>query len=131
MWKISMKPGGRSRSAGVGACAFIGCRKSGLELRHVPHLRPAVPAAHQGVSEVGPRASDARADFDWSEPDPRREFLRVKWNSDGGLDLYPRRIRRAYFDRLGRRAGGQPPNHAIPERRPGAFPAIRGALPVK
>ena len=30
----------------------------------------------------------ARADFDWPEADPRREFLRVKWNADGGLDLY-------------------------------------------
>ena len=29
-----------------------------------------------------------RADFDWLEPDARREFLRVKWNARGGLDLY-------------------------------------------
>jgi molybdopterin molybdotransferase len=38
---------------------------------------------------VAPRAIDARADFDWPEPDARREFLRVKWNAQGGLELYP------------------------------------------
>ena len=40
-------------------------------------------------AEVAPRALEARADFDWREPDARREFLRVKWNAQGGLDLYP------------------------------------------
>ena len=29
-----------------------------------------------------------RADFDWLQPDARREFLRCRWNEDGGLDLY-------------------------------------------
>jgi molybdopterin molybdotransferase len=43
----------------------------------------------QGMSEVMPRAIAARADFDWPEPDARREFLRVKWNAQGGLELYP------------------------------------------
>ena len=43
----------------------------------------------QGVLDVAPRSLAARADFDWAEPDPRREFLRVKWNARGGLDLYP------------------------------------------
>jgi molybdopterin molybdotransferase len=30
-----------------------------------------------------------RADFDWLKADRRNEFLRVKINNDGGLDLYP------------------------------------------
>ena len=30
-----------------------------------------------------------RADFDWLKPDRRNEFLRVKLNSSGGLDLFP------------------------------------------
>jgi molybdopterin molybdotransferase len=38
---------------------------------------------------VAPHAIEARADFDWREPDSRREYLRVKWNAQGGLDLYP------------------------------------------
>ena len=43
----------------------------------------------QGLIDVAPKSIAARADFDWPEPDARREFLRVKWNSQGGLDLYP------------------------------------------
>jgi molybdopterin molybdotransferase len=43
----------------------------------------------QGLSRTEPRFIMARADFDWQEPDARREFLRVKWNAQGGLDLYP------------------------------------------
>jgi molybdopterin molybdotransferase len=43
----------------------------------------------QGLTETRPRSIAARADFDWLEPDARREFLRVKWNAQGGLDLYP------------------------------------------
>ena len=42
----------------------------------------------RGMTDVTPQAMLARADFDWLEADPRREFLRVKWNADGGLDLY-------------------------------------------
>lgn len=30
-----------------------------------------------------------RADFDWIKPDRRNEFLRVRINDAGGLDLYP------------------------------------------
>jgi molybdopterin molybdotransferase len=29
-----------------------------------------------------------RADFDWPKPDRRREFLRVRRNAQGGLDLF-------------------------------------------
>ena len=43
----------------------------------------------QGIAHVQPHAIAARADFDWAEPDARREFLRVKWNASGGLDIYP------------------------------------------
>jgi molybdopterin molybdotransferase len=30
-----------------------------------------------------------RADFDWPRADKRREFLRVRRNDRGGLDLFP------------------------------------------
>jgi molybdopterin molybdotransferase len=30
-----------------------------------------------------------RADFDWLKADRRNEFLRVKLNNNGGLDLFP------------------------------------------
>ena len=51
-------------------------------------MRPFLLKA-QGVSKADPHVIDARADFDWPEPDPRREFLRARWNSQGGLELYP------------------------------------------
>ena len=43
----------------------------------------------QGIEEVAPHALGLRSDFDWPRPDVRREFLRVRRNSAGGLDLYP------------------------------------------
>ena len=29
-----------------------------------------------------------RADFDWPKPDKRREFLRVRLNASGGVELF-------------------------------------------
>ena len=43
----------------------------------------------QGMTDIAPRSIEARADFDWTQPDTRREFLRAKWNAKGGLELYP------------------------------------------
>jgi molybdopterin molybdotransferase len=90
MWKISMKPGRPLAFGRIGGCAFIGLPGNPVSsfVTFLIFVRPFLLRT-QGVSEVAPRASDARADFDWSDPDPRREFLRAKWNSGGGLDLYP------------------------------------------
>ena len=115
MWKISMKPGRPLAFGRIGACAFIGLPGNPVSsfVTFLIFVRPFLLRT-QGVSEVGPRASDARADFDWSDPDPRREFLRVKWNSDGGLDLYPTQdsavlTSTAWADGL----VDNPPNHTI------------------
>ena len=43
----------------------------------------------QGRHNVLPRSYPMRADFDWLKADRRNEFLRVKINSMGGLDLFP------------------------------------------
>ena len=43
----------------------------------------------QGLPTALPTAMSVRADFDWGKPDKRREFLRVRFNAEGGLDLYP------------------------------------------
>jgi len=43
----------------------------------------------QGTTEFQPRPMRLRADFDWPKPDRRREFLRVRRNLQGGLDLFP------------------------------------------
>ena len=42
----------------------------------------------QGVSAVAPQTIAARADFTWPKADKRREFLRVRHNATGGLDLF-------------------------------------------
>jgi molybdopterin molybdotransferase len=38
---------------------------------------------------LAPLAYPLRADFDWSKPDARREFLRARVNAEGGLDVFP------------------------------------------
>jgi molybdopterin molybdotransferase len=45
--------------------------------------------ALQGRPAAAPVAYQMRADFDWPRPDRRREFLRVRLNDQGGLDLFP------------------------------------------
>ena len=42
----------------------------------------------QGAADVAPPAVSLRADFRLPRPDRRREFLRVRRNATGGLDLF-------------------------------------------
>jgi len=42
----------------------------------------------QGATAVAPVHVPMRADFAWPRPDKRREFLRVRRNGAGGLDLF-------------------------------------------
>lgn len=42
-----------------------------------------------GQAWATPAHVPLRADFDWPQPDRRREFLRVRVNAQGGLDLFP------------------------------------------
>ena len=90
MWKIAMKPGRPLAFGKVGGAAFIGLPGNPVSsfVTFLMFVRPFLRRT-QGIAEVAPRAIDARADFDWPKPDSRREFLRVKWNPQGGLDLYP------------------------------------------
>ena len=122
MWKIAMKPGrplafGRVRGEGREGreAAFIGLPGNPVSsfVTFLVFVRPFLRRM-QGIAEVAPRALAARADFDWPEPDARREFLRVKWNAAGGLDLYPTQdsavmTSTAWADGL----IDNPPNHAI------------------
>lgn len=43
----------------------------------------------QGAAACTPQALPMRADFAWPRADARREFLRVRRNAQGGLDLFP------------------------------------------
>jgi molybdopterin molybdotransferase len=90
MWKIAMKPGRPLAFGKVGAASFIGLPGNPVSsfVTFLVFVRPFLLKT-QGQIETAPRVIDARADFSWPEPDARREFLRVKWNSQGGLELYP------------------------------------------
>ena len=90
MWRIAMKPGRPLAFGRVGKADFIGLPGNPVSsfVTFLIFVRPFLLKT-QGVTDVRAHAISVRADFDWPEPDPRREFLRVKWNARGGLDLYP------------------------------------------
>ena len=90
MWRIAMKPGRPLAFGRVQEAAFIGLPGNPVSsfVTFLIFVRPFLLRT-QGLSSVEPTAITARADFDWPQPDARREFLRVKWNAQGGLDLYP------------------------------------------
>jgi molybdopterin molybdotransferase len=115
MWKIAMKPGRPLAFGKVGEAAFIGLPGNPVSsfVTFLIFVRPFLLKT-QGIGEVAPRAVVARADFDWLEPDARREYLRVKWNAQGGLEIYPTQdsavlTSTAWADGL----VDNPPNHAI------------------
>ena len=90
MWRIAMKPGRPLAFGAVGRSFFIGLPGNPVSsfVTFLIFVRPFLLRT-QGMSQIAPKIVQARADFDWPEPDARREFLRVKWNAQGGLDLYP------------------------------------------
>ena len=115
MWRIAMKPGRPLAFGRVGAAAFIGLPGNPVSsfITFLIFVRPFLLRT-QGVRDVAPRGIAARADFDWVDADPRREFLRVRWNASGGLDLYATQdsavmTSTAWADGL----VDNPPNHAI------------------
>jgi molybdopterin molybdotransferase len=94
LWRIAMKPGrplafGAVRRAD-GEASFIGLPGNPVSsfVTFVLFVRPFVLRC-QGVTRSEPHGYALRADFDWPKPDARREFLRVKLNASGGLDLFP------------------------------------------
>ena len=94
MWKIAVKPGRPLAfgevNAGAGHKAhFIGLPGNPVSsfVTFLVFVRPFILRC-QGVARVAPPSFPLRADFDWPKPDSRREFLRVKLNAGGGLDLF-------------------------------------------
>lgn len=90
MWRIAMKPGRPLAFGSIGTSFFIGLPGNPVSsfVTFLIFVRPFLLKV-EGMTQSAPRSMLARADFDWPQPDARREFLRVKWNSQGGLDLYP------------------------------------------
>jgi molybdopterin molybdotransferase len=94
LWAIAIKPGkplafGAVRKADGAETWFIGLPGNPVSsyVTFALFVRP-VLAQLQGAQAVTPPGIPMRADFAWPRPDKRREFLRVRRNAQGGLDLY-------------------------------------------
>jgi molybdopterin molybdotransferase len=95
LWQVAMKPGkplafGAVRRADGSEALFVGMPGNPVS-SFVTFLLTVAPLlrALQGRPAAAPVAYPMRADFDWPRPDRRREFLRVRLNDQGGLDLFP------------------------------------------
>ena len=93
-WQIAIKPGkplawGAERRADGGTAHFIGLPGNPVSsfVTFLLFVRPFILRL-QGATDRLPRPIAVRADFDWPKPDRRREFLRVRFNQAGGLDLF-------------------------------------------
>lgn len=94
-WQLAVKPGkplafGRIRRADGSAALLIGLPGNPVS-SFVTYLLAVTTVLRvlQGLSATLPPALPLRADFDWPRPDRRREFLRVRFNAEGGLELFP------------------------------------------
>jgi molybdopterin molybdotransferase len=94
LWQIAIKPGkplafGEVFRSDGSAAWFIGLPGNPVSalVTFLFAVRP-VLLKLQGASELAPRPIAMRADFAWPRPDRRREFLRVRRNGEGGLDLF-------------------------------------------
>ena len=98
LWQIAIKPGkplafGAVRKSGEpkdGEAWFIGLPGNPVSsfVTFLLFVRPFILKL-QGREAKLPQSFLMRADFDWLKADRRNEFLRVKINGQGGLDLYP------------------------------------------
>jgi molybdopterin molybdotransferase len=95
LWQVAIKPGkplafGTVRRSSGGEALFIGLPGNPVS-SFVTFLLCVAPVlrALQGLAPDGPKGLQLRADFDWPRPDRRREFLRVRLNAEGGLELFP------------------------------------------
>ncbi|WP_018411327.1 molybdopterin molybdotransferase MoeA [Methyloversatilis thermotolerans] len=93
-WRIAMKPGkplarGHVRRGDGGYADFIGLPGNPVSsfVTFLLLVRPFL-LRRTGMREIAPQPYALRADFDWTRPDRRREFLRVRRNAEGGLDLF-------------------------------------------
>lgn len=90
VWRVCVKPGKPLAFGSVRGVPFIGIPGNPVAA-FVIFLMMARPflLRRMGATDTEVRPQLVRADFDWLKPDRREEFLRVRRNADGGLDLYP------------------------------------------
>lgn len=95
MWKIAIKPGkplafGEVNKPEGGTAWFLGLPGNPVAafVTCLMLVRPFILRL-QGVDKVVPKTLPLTADFIWSRPDSRLEFLRVRINDAGHVELYP------------------------------------------
>jgi molybdopterin molybdotransferase len=97
LWQIAIKPGkplafgSVHRESRPGTSTwFIGLPGNPVSsfVTFLLFVRPFILRL-QGRADSAVPSYSMRADFDWPKADRRNEFLRVKLNPQGGLDLYP------------------------------------------
>jgi molybdopterin molybdotransferase len=98
LWQIAIKPGKplafgavrKSNTPEDGEAWFIGLPGNPVSsfVTFLLFVRPFILKL-QGRDASFPQCYPMRADFDWLKADRRNEFLRVKINAQGGLDLFP------------------------------------------
>ena len=89
LWQIAIKPGKPFAYGKVSSAHFIGLPGNPVSsfVTFLLLVRPFILKL-QGSNNLAPDSIAARADFTWARADKRREFLRVKRNAAGGLDLF-------------------------------------------
>jgi len=98
LWQIAIKPGKplafgavrKSEQPEDGEAWFIGLPGNPVSsfVTFLLFVRPFILKL-QGREAKQTQSYLMRADFNWLKADRRNEFLRVKINSNGGLDLFP------------------------------------------
>ena len=89
LWQIAIKPGKPLAYGKIAGAHVIGLPGNPVSsfVTFLLLVRPFILKL-QGASHVAPDSIAACAHFDWPRADKRREFLRVRRNASGGLDLF-------------------------------------------
>ena len=89
LWQIAIKPGKPFAFGRVQDTHFIGLPGNPVSsfVTFLLVVRPFLLKL-QGVTKLAAQTIAAPAHFAWPRPDKRREFLRVRRNAEGGLDLF-------------------------------------------
>ncbi|MBK8071162.1 MAG: molybdopterin molybdotransferase MoeA [Ramlibacter sp.] len=90
LWQIAIKPGKPFAYGRVGQAHFMGLPGNPVSsfITFQLLVRPFLLRL-SGVTDVAIKSIASQAHFTWSRADKRREFLRVRRNAAGGLDLFP------------------------------------------
>ncbi|WP_411879508.1 gephyrin-like molybdotransferase Glp [Polaromonas sp. YR568] len=89
LWQMAIKPGKPFAYGKVGGSHFIGLPGNPVSsfVTFLVLVRPFLLRL-QSASEVAVQPIGVPAHFDWPKADKRREFLRVKRDAAGGLELF-------------------------------------------